>query len=126
MPGHNLVFGVVIAALCARWCSHPRAVFLLSLLAFHLHLICNLAGSMGPDGYQWPIRYLYPFAVDFELAWTGQWQLMSSWKNSAIGVLFFLIAIILARYRKVTFFELFSMRLEEKVRKVATERGFFR
>jgi len=79
---------------------------------------------MGPDGYQWPIPYLYPFVPDFQLTWSGQWEL-SSWQNSATGVFFFVVALIIARYRQVTFFELLSPKLEKVVSRTAIERGFF-
>lgn len=121
---HNLPFGLAMALAFATLCGKRNSVFLLSLIAFHLHLLCDLAGSMGPDGYQWPIPYLYPFVPDFQLTWSGQWEL-SSWQNSATGVFFFVVALMIARYRHVTFFELLSPRLEKVVSRVAIERGFF-
>lgn len=123
--GHNIFFGLGCSFLLAYSCRNRWTVFLLSLLAFHLHLLGDLAGSQGPDGYQWPIPYLYPLLPSFELTWQGQWQL-SSWKNSLIGVLFFLAAIVLARYRRATFFELFSLRFENIVKETAYKRGFFK
>jgi len=99
-------------------------VFLLSLVAFNIHILCDIAGARGPDGDQWPIPYLYPLMPDIQLVWSGQWEL-SSWINSFVGVVFFVIALIIARYRHVTFFELFSTRLEEVVCKIARERNFF-
>lgn len=122
--GHNLFFGLTVSLLLARFCRRRLAVFLFCLAAFHLHLLGDLAGSQGPDGYQCPIPYLYPLVPDFELAWAGQWEL-SSWKNSAIGVLFFAAALAIPRYRCVTFFELFSVRLENQVLKIGRRRGFF-
>ena len=82
-------------------------------------------GSMGPDGYQWPIHYLFPFVPGHELTWSGQWEL-SSWKNSVIAVSFFVVALVLACYRRVTFFELISLKIESKVAEVARQRGFFK
>jgi len=52
----------------------------LSFVAFHLHLLCDLAGS-GPG---WPIWYLYPLSLN-ETMWSGQWNL-ASWQNSLIGL----------------------------------------
>ncbi len=123
--GHNVFAGLLIASITAFCCQRKITVFLLSLLAFHLHLLADLAGSMGGDGYQWPIYYLYPLLPDFTLTWAGQWEL-SSWKNSAFGISFFIIALILARYKQVTFFEFFSIRVEKKVKEVARQRGFFK
>jgi hypothetical protein len=122
--GHNLPAGLLLAAASYLACARRRAVFWLSLAAFHAHLLCDLAGSMGPDGYQWPIRYLYPLLPHWELTWSGQWEL-SSWQNSLTGVLFFVAALVIARYREVTFFELISMRIERTVVAVGRKRGFF-
>ena len=123
--GHNIFFGIVFSLVFARFCRERLAVFLLCLAAFHLHLVGDLIGSRGPDGYQWPIPYLYPLVSSFELTWAGQWEL-SSWRNSVFGVLFFFVALLIARYRRVTFFELFSVRFENKVREAAYGRGFFK
>ena len=123
--GHNLMAGILLSLWFACCCKQRIVVFWLCLLAFHLHLVCDLAGSMGPDGYQWPIYYLYPFLPNYEVTWSGQWEL-SSWRNSAIGILFFIVAIFLARHRGLTFFDFFSRRFEEKVARVASQRGFFK
>lgn len=122
---HNIFFGVVFSLALAWRCRERVTVFLLAVLAFHLHLLGDLIGSRGPDGYQWPIPYLYPLVPAFELTWAGQWEL-DSWKNSVIGIAFFCAALWIARYRRVTFFELFSLRFEDKVREAAGRRGFFR
>jgi inner membrane protein len=55
----------------------------LALVSFHLHLIEDLAGSRGPDGYQWPIPYLKPFSSALQLTWQGQWGL-NAWQNVVI------------------------------------------
>ena len=122
---HNIFFGIAGSLVLARLCRERLAVFLLCLAAFHLHLLGDLAGSRGPDGYQWPIPYLYPLIPSFELTWAGQWEL-NSWRNSAIGAVFFFAALWIARYRHVTFFELFSLRFEMKVREAARRRGYFK
>jgi hypothetical protein len=122
--GHNLLTGLLLSLLFVYYCKNRMTVFWLCLLAFHLHLLCDLAGSMGPDGYKWPIYYLFPFSSDYELVWSGQWEL-SSLRNSLIGILFFFVAVYQARFRKVTFFDFFSKRLECTVTKIATQRGFF-
>ena len=120
--GHNIFAGLLFAGVSAYLCQRKLMVFFLSLLAFHLHLLADLAGSMGGDGFQWPIYYLYPVLPDFVLTWTGQWEL-SSWKNSAIGVSFFVAALILAYYKQLTFFECFSEKLETKVIEIMKQRG---
>jgi membrane-bound metal-dependent hydrolase YbcI (DUF457 family) len=125
---HNLPSALVVAAVCGLACGYRRGrgwvVFGLSLLAFHLHLLADVMGSRGPDGYQWPIPYLAPFTDAMEWTWAGQWEL-DDWRNPAIGVTFFIIAVLIARYRRVTFFELFSRRFEAEVIAAGTRRGFF-
>jgi inner membrane protein len=61
----------LVVKLFACWLANRRSVAtLLALAAFHLRLLCDLFGSRGPDGYQWPIPYLLPFpTVSFFLAW---------------------------------------------------------
>ncbi len=123
--GHNIFSAFAVSFVFAFICGKRLAVFFLSLLTFNLHILCDIAGARGPDGDQWPISYWYPLWPDIQLTWSGQWEL-SSWINSAVGVSFFIIALIIARYRHVTFFELFSKRAEQEVRKVGTQRGFFK
>ena len=55
-------------------------------LTFHLHLLCDVAGSKGPDGSQWPIPYLEPFSDAIQWAWSGQWEL-NAWPNVTLTLL---------------------------------------
>src|SRR5215471_14993749 len=67
--------------------AHPWLTALLVFLSFHLHLLCDLVGARGPDGYQWPIPYLKPFSNALQLSWHGQWFL-NAWQNFLItGIL---------------------------------------
>src|SRR5207237_1211525 len=57
---HTAAFAAVVTALAA-WLAPAggRArTAALACVAFHLHLLCDAAGSRGPDGSQWPIPYL--------------------------------------------------------------------
>jgi hypothetical protein len=63
--------------------SRPWTTAWLAFLSFHLHLLCDLAGSGGPDGESWPIPYLSPFSSALHLTWPGQWPL-NGWQNFAI------------------------------------------
>src|SRR5256885_3381586 len=58
---HNLSFGLLITAFAFLIASRKCQTAMLTFLSFHLHLLCDLAGSRSPDGYQWPIAYLFPF-----------------------------------------------------------------
>jgi membrane-bound metal-dependent hydrolase YbcI (DUF457 family) len=80
--GHNLAFGCFLALLAIPLARRRGLAPLLVFLTFHLHLLTDLAGSRGPDGYQWPIPYLLPFSDAWTLAWRHQWGL-KAWPNVA-------------------------------------------
>jgi inner membrane protein len=77
---HNVGFGLALAIVVAILAERRWAAVGLGLVAFHLHLLGDLVGSRGPDGYQWPIPYLLPFSNHWQLAWKGQWVL-NAWPN---------------------------------------------
>jgi inner membrane protein len=78
--------------------THPWLTAALVFLSFHLHLLCDLIGSRGPDGDQWPIPYLKPFSNALQLTWHGQWAL-NGWQNFAItGLLLLATLWILKKY----------------------------
>jgi membrane-bound metal-dependent hydrolase YbcI (DUF457 family) len=77
---HALTHGLPAAALCALlvFAAARRRLrtALLAFASFHLHLLCDLAGSRGPDEADiWPIAYLQPFSERLTFAWKGQWAL---------------------------------------------------
>jgi len=80
-PLAGFAFGPVIQG--RRLPIHPWLTALLVFLSFHLHLLCDLVGARGPDGYQWPIPYLKPFSSALQLSWHGQWFL-NAWQNFLI------------------------------------------
>jgi len=86
-PLAGFAFGPVIQG--RRSPTHPWLTALLVFVSFHLHLLCDLVGARGPDGYQWPIPYLRPFSSALQLSWHGQWFL-NGWQN------FLITAILLA------------------------------
>ena len=92
--GHNLIFGIIVAVACFFITKRNWKVALLALLSFHLHLLGDVIGGKGPDGFQWPIPYFYPFFQNFTLVWSGQWML-NAWQNfvitgSALAAAFYL------------------------------------
>jgi hypothetical protein len=95
-PMRGFAFGPAIRG--RQLPSHPWLTSLLVFLSFHLHLLCDLAGSRGPDGDQWPIPYLKPFSNALQLTWHGQWAL-NGWQNFVItGVLLVATLWIAWRY----------------------------
>jgi hypothetical protein len=55
---HGVVAAVAVTAISTAFARQRVKVLLLSFLAFHVHLICDLLGS----GRDWPIVYFYPFS----------------------------------------------------------------
>jgi len=80
---HTLIFALATAVVFSVLAQQKWKTGVLAFVSFHLHLLEDVAGSRGPDGYQWPIPYLKPFSSAVELTWRGQWAL-SAWPNIAI------------------------------------------
>lgn len=106
--GHNITFclAVVVCAffLASRRLMASTAVF----LAFHLHLLCDLVGSKGPDQY-WSIPYLQPFSPSWDFVWSGQWPL-NSWQNFAITAIAIMYGGYMAWGKGISPAEVFSHR----------------
>lgn len=108
---HTLAFALVVAVVSFVLASHRWKVAWLALVSFHLHLLEDLAGSRGPDGYQWPIPYLAPFSSSLQLAWQEQWRL-NSWPNVAITGVLLAITLWLAWRRGFSPLEMVSTRAD--------------
>jgi inner membrane protein len=110
--GHNMLLGIVVTIVAAIVSRTRRAVVAtLAFCAFHLHLLCDLAGSRGPDGYEWPIPYLFPFSSEPQLTWSGQWAL-NAWPNVVITVVLLLLTFVLAWRRGYSVLGLLSARAD--------------
>ena len=92
---HNLAFGVLVTLVAFSFANQKWATGLLAFVSFHSHLLEDLLGARGSDGYAWPIPYLRPFSNAYELTWSGQWAL-NAWPNFAITLLLLAITIYLA------------------------------
>jgi hypothetical protein len=116
---HDLLHGLPAAlAVPLLLCLIGRQrwkVFLLGVLVFHLHLLCDLAGSRGPAPTDlWPIPYLSPFSHHLTFLWKGQWRL-DGWQNFTVSLA--LLALVLARAvrRGYSPVSLFSERADRAV-----------
>jgi hypothetical protein len=86
---HGLFGALVITLLLTGFARRRVRVALLALAVFHLHLLCDLAGSRGPSPEDlWPIYYFGPFSKDPMWIWRGQWAL-ESWPNRLFSVALF-------------------------------------
>lgn len=107
--GHNIGFGLfLVIAACAvskkRW-----FVSFLVMITFHLHMVADLLGSRGPDGYQWPIPYLLPFSDAWQWIWAGQWKL-NAWPNFVVTGIMALYMFYVAWKKEVSPLEFISSK----------------
>lgn len=93
---------------------------LVCLASLHLHFLCDLAGSAGPDGSPWTIPYLLPFSTR-ELSWAGQWPL-AGWQNLSLTIGLLLANAAVARRRGRTLLEVVSARADAAVVEVLRRR----
>ena len=113
---HGYVGAIVTAVACAALARQRLRVAALSLFTFHLHLLCDLAGS-GPG---WPIYYYWPTSMR-EWFWQGQWNL-ASWQNAVIGLITTLLCLACALRFRRTFVEVFSARWDAEVTRTLRRR----
>lgn len=92
---HNLGFALVITGMTFLLATRRWKTAAIAFLSFHIHLFCDVVGSGGPDGYQWPISYLFPFSDAWQWTWHGQWPL-NSWPNFLITIAALSITFYLA------------------------------
>lgn len=109
---HSLSFAVVIAAACLGLARQRWLTSLLAPLTFHLHLLEDLVGSRGQEGYQWPIPYLAPFSQAGRLVWSGQWQL-NAWPNFATTIALLGATFYLAWRKGFSPLEMISQKADE-------------
>ncbi len=108
---HNLAFGLALTAAAAALAVRRGTTAALALAAFHLHLLGDLAGARGPDGYQWPLAYLLPFSDRWQLTWSGQWAL-NAWPNILITILLLGMTLYLAWRRGFSPLEMVSKKAD--------------
>lgn len=108
---HNLGFALAVAVTCWAFASQRWKVAGLAFVSFHLHLLEDLLGSRGPEGYQWPIPYLMPFSHAVQLSWRGQWAL-NAWPNMVVTAALLLVTLRLAWSRGYSPLEMFSTKAD--------------
>lgn len=111
---HNLLAGLLLTGLGFAIGTKRIRVALLVLLSFHLHLLGDLVGARGPEGFQWPIRYFWPFNDKVALVWEGQWAL-NAWPNMAITALALGLTFFLAWRYGYSPLEMVSTRADRRL-----------
>jgi len=107
--GHNVGAALVVMALAVCLARRRLLVAALSGFAFHLHLLGDVLGGRGPDGYAWPVPYLLPFSDAWQIAWSGQWAL-NAWPNFAITGGALALAFLVAWKKGISPLEIVSSR----------------
>jgi hypothetical protein len=108
---HNVTFALVVT-LCSFALARRRWVTAcLVWVSFHLHLLGDLVGSRGPDGYQWPIPYFWPFSNSLQWIWKGQWAL-NAWPNFLITGVVLMLTFFLSWKLGYSPFEMASRKVD--------------
>ena len=108
---HNLGFGLLVAVVSFLVATRRWKTALLAFFSFHAHLLCDLVGSRGPGGEQWPIPYLLPFSDAWQLTWQGQWEL-NAWQNFVVTITALMVTFYLAWKRGYSPLEMISKRAD--------------
>lgn len=104
---HNLGFALLVVGATFLVATRRWKTAALAFVSFHLHLLGDLVGARGPDGYQWPIPYLLPFSDAWEWTWQGQWAL-NAWPNFVITIAILLVTFYLTWMRGYSPLEMVS------------------
>jgi hypothetical protein len=119
---HNITAAIVYTIVALLISRRRLLTASLSFLSFHLHLLGDIVGARGPDGFQWPIPYLLPFSDAWQLQWDGQWAL-NAWPNIALTLVLLAATFALAWQRGYSPLEMVSARADRAF--VATLRNRF-
>jgi hypothetical protein len=109
---HNVGFAALVTIVAFALATHRWRTGLLTLLSFHTHILGDIVGARGPDGYQWPIPYFLPFSRTPVFSWDGQWAL-NGWQNFVITGAALAMTFILAWSRGYSPVGIFSERADE-------------
>lgn len=104
---HNIGFGLFVSAVVFAVAKKKWTTTGLAVLSFHLHLLGDIIGARGPEGFQWPISYLLPFSNAWQITWQGQWAL-NAWPNFVITSVLLGVSFYLAWKRGYSFIEMIS------------------
>ncbi len=90
---HGWVGSVAVAAVLTCFGRQRWKVLVGAVAVFHLHLLCDLVGSRGPEKHDlWAIYYSGPINHDWVWLWRDQWRL-DGWQNTVITFSLFAMAL---------------------------------
>ncbi|MGI9104532.1 MAG: metal-dependent hydrolase [Terriglobales bacterium] len=105
---HNITFAIVWAGIVLALATKRWKTALFALIAFHIHLLEDVAGSRGPSGDYWTVPYFLPFSR-WGWTWSGQWAL-NGWQNLTVTAVLLLMTLWLAWARGYSPLEMISRR----------------
>jgi hypothetical protein len=109
---HGLPAALVCSILMALLARQRWRVLWLSFLTYHLHFLCDLVGSRGPDKTDiWPIFYFGPLSQRPMLFWRHQWRL-DGWQNLVFFLVMFAWSLSIAVKRSESFIAIFNRRFD--------------
>jgi inner membrane protein len=111
--GHNIFFAMLVAIIGFLLTTHRWKTAIFVFLCFHIHLLGDIIGGRGPDGYQWPIVYFWPVSQRYQFAWQGQWML-NAWQNILITLIMLGITFYLAWKRGYSPIEIISQKADKR------------
>jgi inner membrane protein len=112
---HGWPGAVVTSLLLLIFARKKLPVFFWCLATYHLHLLCDLIGSRGPDpGDLWPICYSEPLFRHPIWFFKGQWRL-DGWQNMLFSAGMLVISGWVAAKRGFSFLEIFSDKMDRAV-----------
>ncbi len=109
---HNIGFCMAVMIAAGAAAKRKYLTPMLVCLSFHLHLLGDIIGAKGPDGYQWPIPYLLPFSEKIQWVWKGQWAI-NAWPNMVLTAVLLGISFYLAWKRGYSPLEMISQRADQ-------------
>ena len=112
MLTHNIGFGILVTVISYALAKKRWLTAVIVFASFHLHLLGDLIGARGPDGYAWPIPYLRPFSDSWQWVWSGQWEL-NAWPNIVITLALLAAAFYFAVHRGYSPLEFISGRADK-------------
>ena len=118
---HNLGFCLLVTVAVFSIATRRWLTASLAFLSFHLHLLGDIVGARGPDGYQWPIPYLLPFSNALHITWSGQWYI-NAWPNILITLVLLAIMFYLAWKRGYSPLEMCSVKADHAFIKTLRDR----
>ena len=111
---HGWLGALLISAVLACFARSRLRVLLICIAVYHLHFVCDLLGSRGPDPADlWPICYNEPLFRHPVIFWKHQWRL-DGWQNRVITVTLFLTELWFCAKRGYSCVEVFSPKADRK------------